>query len=72
MTGEKFTFKHWAPGEPDNKTKGDQNFEPGIHAGQSEEVIHYLATGAWDDANVTAQARGYILEFDPARQAACK
>ena len=35
-------------------------------------MIHYLATGAWDDANVTAQAPGYILEFDPARQAACK
>ncbi len=72
VTGEKFTFKHWAPGEPDNKTKGDAKFEPGIKAGQSEEVLHYLATGAWDDANVTAQAHGYILEFDPARQATCK
>jgi hypothetical protein len=72
VTGETFTFKHWAPSEPDNKTKGDANFEPGIKAGQSEEVIHYLATGAWDDANVTAQAHGYILELDPARQAACK
>src|SRR5205085_9420635 len=43
VTGETFTFKHWAPSEPDNTTNGDPNFEPGIKAGQSEELIHYLA-----------------------------
>ena len=71
VTGEAFTLKHWAKGEPDNKTRVTDEFNSGLKVGQSEEVIHYLGNGTWDDANVTAQAHGYILELDPAK-AACK
>ncbi len=72
VTGERFTFTHWNPGEPDNKTGGEPGFEPGIKAGQSEEVLQYLASRFWNDANVTAQAHGYVVEFDKPRQAACR
>jgi len=72
VTGEKFTLTHWNPGKPDNKTGGEPGFEPGIKSGQSEEVLEYLASGFWNDANVTAQAHGYVVEFDKPRQAACR
>src|SRR4051794_14165074 len=72
VTGEKFTFTRWNPGEPDNETGGEPGFEPGIKSGQSEEVLQYLASGFWNDANVTAQAHGYVVEFDKPRQAACR
>src|SRR5690349_11720885 len=39
VTGERFTFAHWNPGEPDNKADGDTGSEPGIKVGQSEEVL---------------------------------
>ena len=72
VTGEAFTYVHWAASEPNNRTAGDPQFEPGIKAKQSEEVLHYLAGGTWDDANVTAQAKGYVAERDSVQPQTCR
>lgn len=72
VTGETFTAPPWAAGQPTNTTTADPAFEPGIAAGQSREVLAYLLGGRWGDAIVNAQAQGYVVEFDTARQTACR
>ena len=59
VTDEPFRFKNWNPGEP-NDSNGGEGF------------INTYREGTWNDAQESDTLKGFIVEFDKGRQAACR
>jgi hypothetical protein len=62
VTGEPFRYTNWNEGEPNNAT-GDEGF------------LNFWNNGRWNDVNqfgTAALPRGFIAEFDKARQRRCQ
>ena len=54
-----FRFKNWNPGEPNNHNGG-------------ESFINTYEKGTWNDTTTSDLLKGFIVEFDKGRQAACR
>jgi len=59
VTDEPFRFKNWNPGEPNDHNGG-------------ESFINTYEKGTWNDTTVSDLLKGFIVEFDKQRQAACR
>ena len=59
VTDEPFRFRNWNPGEPNNHNGG-------------ESFINTYEKGTWNDTTVSDLLKGFIVEFDKGRQAACR
>ena len=59
VTEEAFRYTRWSPRQPDD-VQDDELF------------LNYRRDGAWNDALASLQAKGFVVEFDAGRQAACR
>jgi hypothetical protein len=59
VTDEAFRYTRWAPGQPDD-VRDDELF------------LNYRSGGGWNDALASLLTKGFVVEFDEARRAACR
>jgi hypothetical protein len=59
VTDEAFRYTRWAPGQPDD-VRDDELF------------LNYRNDGGWNDALASLLTKGFVVEFDEARQTACR